>query len=71
MFAFLKRALGDEHEVVAQGMVEAGREIIEKQVEKDTALDMHIPPSPFQQVGKAPSFLDKAQPALSVSNRSR
>ena len=52
MFAFLKRALGDEHEVVAQGMVEAGREIIEKQVEKDPVLDRHIALSLSSRLGK-------------------
>ncbi|KAL3902559.1 MAG: hypothetical protein SGPRY_012015 [Prymnesium sp.] len=54
VFAFLKRALGDSNEVVAQarqkgshmaasGVVQAGREIIEKQQQPDEMVGMLVP----------------------------
>ena len=43
VFAFLKRALGDEHEVVAQQMVQAGREIIERQPQVEDMVAMLTP----------------------------
>ncbi|KAL1515351.1 hypothetical protein AB1Y20_001981 [Prymnesium parvum] len=43
VFAFLKRALGDAHEDVAQAMMQAGREIIERQPRPDEMVAMLVP----------------------------
>ena len=43
VFAFLKRALGDPHEAVAQQMVAAGREVIEGQPQPDEMVSMLVP----------------------------
>jgi hypothetical protein len=43
VFAFFKRALGDEHEMVAQQMVAAGRDIIERQPDAEAMVTMLVP----------------------------
>ena len=43
VFAFLKRALGDDHEVVAGAMVDAGRDVIEGQPQVEAMVAMLAP----------------------------
>ena len=43
IFAFLKRALADEHEAVAAEMVGAGRELIERQPDAASMVSMLVP----------------------------
>ena len=43
VFAFLKRALADDHEAVQAQFTEAGRVIIEKQAEPDVMVRLLVP----------------------------
>ena len=43
VFSFLKKGLADEHEAVAQAMVAAGREVIDKQAAPDEMVGMLVP----------------------------
>ena len=46
VFAFLKRALADDHEAVQAQFTEAGRVIIEKQAEPDVMVRLLPSPNP-------------------------